>query len=125
MTPKRAAVLLMYLDWARRDLTRHAPSIPAGFAKALEQYGRRKAVSFDIQNTVQLMQQVEIEGFTGDERYVETARRLGRFRGKTPDDRLIRSWWERRKEEGPNLWLDDKHFERGRGRPIKKKAISR
>ncbi len=118
--PTKADILKMYLRWAEVDLV-IGRRLPAVLVKHLEAYGRRKATFFDRRHAVQIMQKVEDEGFTGEERYIETARRLGRHKTKKPADshvRLIRSWWETRNEVAE--WLDDERLARRRGRPKKK-----
>jgi len=125
MTPKADLehdhdMLQMYLEWALRDAATHPPlPLPRGLVKELEAYGKAKAEFYDRQHMVQIMQQLEYEGLEHDKRYAETARRLGRFRGTEPNERLIRSWWEKRKTEPAADWLDDEHMARKRGRPRK------
>ena len=96
---KRRQVLMMYLDFARKDLE-IGRAIPRRFAVELERWGKARIDEIDRRNAIQLVLIVEAEGIVGDEKYSEVARRLERFKGKDPDDRLIRKWWETRKDLG-------------------------
>jgi hypothetical protein len=124
---KRRRILLMYLDFARRELE-IGRALPKSFVDAIETWGTARFEEIDRLNAIGLMPVVESEGFTGDERYAEVARRLNRFRGVDPDERLIRSWWEAARkaakpsENNPKArsLFDDEALNRRKGRPRKK-----
>jgi hypothetical protein len=134
MGTKRDDIMLMYLDWARRDVERGFV-LEARFARELERWGRLHTDELDRVNAIGLIQMLEDEGTHGDEKFAETARKLGRVtKNGDPNERLIRLWWEERKE--PTLRrtqtgekrpryvqpLDEKRGARKAGRP---KATSR
>jgi hypothetical protein len=127
---KRRRILLMHLEFARQELE-IGRALPRPFADALETWGEAKTDEIDRLNAIELMPTVEEDGFKGDARFAEVAKRLNRFRGVDPDERLIRSWWEgarkaaRSSSDNPNpkpkarsLFSDDM-LNRGKGRPKK------
>ncbi len=117
---RRRKVLLMYLDWAAKDLE-FGRAISRRFAAELERWGRARTDRIDCRNAILLVPTVEAEGIVGDEKFAEVARRLERFKGKDPDERLIRKWWEKRKELGLRSLLSDDVLNRPAGRPKRKR----
>jgi hypothetical protein len=114
--------LLTYLDFARMDLEA-GRAISSTFGRELEKWGKARLDELDKLNALQLIPVVESEGYHGDERFAEVARRLDRFRGVDPDERLIRSWWESaRKDPKLRAHLEDEHLNRKKGRPKKPRA---
>jgi hypothetical protein len=110
----------MYLDFARKDLER-GKALSARFGKELERWGKARIDHIDRLNAIQLIPHVEAQGFVGEERFAEVARRIERFRGKDPDERLIRKWWETRKRLGAAALVADEILSRGAGRPRTRK----
>jgi hypothetical protein len=113
--------LLTYLAFAEGDVKMGRP-LGKTFVAALWRWGKARTDQIDRLNAIQLVPVVEKDGFTGDERFAEVARRLERFRGKDPDERLIRKWWETRKKLGARSLLEDDVLNRPVGRPPKPKA---
>jgi len=142
---KRRRVLLMYLEFAHKDLE-IGRALSASFARELESWGKARMDQIDRLNAIGLIPIVEKEGYKGEERFSEVAKRLDRFRGKDPDERLVRTWWESRNKthrrqlrgiDGEPIWdkekkefvsvdeplyrahMDDDVLNRKRGRPRK------
>lgn len=92
---KRRRVLLMYLDFARKELE-IGRALPRSFVDAIETWGKGRYEEIDRLNAIGLMPVVEKDGYHGDARFAELAKRLGRYRGNEPDERLARTWWESR-----------------------------
>jgi hypothetical protein len=124
---KRRRCLLMYLDFARRDLE-IGRALSRTFVDAIETWGKARTDEIDRLNAIQLIPIVEAQGFSGIDRFAEVAKRLERYRGVDPDERLIRSWWESAREaakpSGNNpkarSLFSDEILNRGKGRPRKK-----
>jgi len=115
--PKMDDLLSMYLDWGAGDVRNGTP-LPKYLKQALLRYGKQKADFFDRRNAIMLVQQVEDEGFAGDERFDEVAARLNRFvRKDHPNGRLVKSWWDEKVKAGLAHLVDDRRLVRRKGRP--------
>lgn len=119
---KRRRRLLTYIEFARMDLEA-GRALSRTFGTELEKWGNARINDIDRLNAIQLMKVVEDQGFHGDDRFIEVARRLERFRDgdrNDPDDRLVRGWWEGARKKSRWLLPDDM-LNRTKGRP--KKAV--
>lgn len=113
-------ILLMYLEWAKRDLMSGRPALPVELRVALKRYGERKADYFDQQHAIQMMVQLQQEGRTAVDSYAEIAKRLRRSVRSGPSERLIQKWWEERRKH--SHLLSDDLLARKPGRPRRKRT---